>query len=135
MIPITGLQKKESIEREVVIVSNLPKHDNLVLPLPTKIYSDSYFYIIMPLCNGGSLQNEIISRSKPYSEDEIYYIFYELISGYKELYDKKILHLDIKPANILIHEGRYKLADYGLSAVLGTKEANDVKGTIKYMCP
>lgn len=89
----------------------------------------------MPYCNGGSLDREIIKRSKAYSEDEIYYIFYEIINGYKVLYDKDILHLDIKPGNVLIHEGRYKLADFGLSSLLNTKESNDFKGTVKYMCP
>lgn len=60
-------------------------------------------------------------RKKRYSEDEIYYIFYELISGYEVLYNNHILHLDIKPGNILIHEGRYKLADFGLSALVNSK--------------
>ena len=37
------------------------------------------------------------------------------MNGYKILFDKKILHQDIKPGNILIRNNVYKLADFGLS--------------------
>jgi serine/threonine protein kinase len=42
-------------------------------------------------------------------------VFYQTIKGYKVLYDKKILHQDLKPENVLIDNGLYKLADFGLS--------------------
>ena len=101
-------------------MQNLPYHENLVLTEPVKIYSDKHYYILMKLCTGGSLANEIVRRKKKYTEDEIYFIFLELISGYSVLYKSKILHLDITPRNILIHDGRYKLGDFGLSAFLNT---------------
>lgn len=39
----------------------------------------------------------------------------DLIEGLKYIHSKDILHGDIKPANILICNGRAKLADFGLS--------------------
>lgn len=42
-------------------------------------------------------------------------MFYQLVKGYKILFDKKILHQDLKPENVLIDRGVYKLADFGLS--------------------
>jgi len=38
----------------------------------------------------------------------------QLVAGYKELYDKNVIHGDIKPSNILIRNSVYKLSDYGL---------------------
>lgn len=32
-----------------------------------------------------------------------------------------VLHLDVKPSNILVHNGECKLADFGSSAVRGSK--------------
>lgn len=44
-----------------------------------------------------------------------------------------ILHLDVKPSNILMKDRECKLADFGSSAVRGTKPK--VCGTVQYMAP
>lgn len=49
------------------------------------------------------------------TDDEQLRVFYQLVSGYKVLYDRKILHQDLKPDNILLKSGTYKIADFGLS--------------------
>ena len=49
-----------------------------------------------------------------------------------------VLHRDIKPANILSnHEGRYKLADFGISAEAANHDGQftDFVGTLLYMSP
>eukprot|EP00828_Plagiopyla_frontata_P031508 TRINITY_DN4133_c0_g1_i1.p1 TRINITY_DN4133_c0_g1~~TRINITY_DN4133_c0_g1_i1.p1 ORF type:complete len:378 (+),score=35.33 TRINITY_DN4133_c0_g1_i1:151-1284(+) len=52
------------------------------------------------------------------SELETIQIFRSLKSAFYELYQKKIIHRDIKPQNILIHNGQIKLADFGFSKTL-----------------
>jgi len=62
----------------------------------------------------------------------------QFCEGYKVLYNNSIVHRDIKPENILIHNGDFKIADFGLS-----KRVQDVetitnmssKGTPLYMAP
>lgn len=44
-----------------------------------------------------------------------------------------VLHLDVKPSNILVHNADCKLADFGSSAIRGTKPK--VCGTVQYMAP
>jgi serine/threonine protein kinase len=35
--------------------------------------------------------------------------------GFKEIHKMRFLHRDIKPENILINEGIFKIADFGLA--------------------
>lgn len=54
------------------------------------------------------------------------------------LYDNLLVHRDIKPENILIHNGEFKIADFGLSKLITHPEALhnfSVKGTPIYMAP
>ena len=45
-----------------------------------------------------------------------------LFIGLKALYDNKIVHLDIKVNNIVIHEGKFKYIDFGLSSKLSDND-------------
>ena len=57
--------------------------------------------------------------------------------GYNAVHEAGILHEDIKPDNILIHNGIYKIADFGLSSFLeaGKSAGKMRRGTLKYMAP
>lgn len=62
-----------------------------------------------------------------------------LLKALKYLHGKNYVHLDIKPANILINrKGEVKLADFGLARQLeaaGQHFASTFVGSIKYMSP
>jgi serine/threonine-protein kinase ULK/ATG1 len=58
------------------------------------------------------------------------------MNGYKVLFDKKILHQDIKPENILIRKNIFKLADFGLSIFYEGYDFGDSReGTLSYIAP
>ena len=42
-------------------------------------------------------------------------IFKDVVDAACLLYDRNIIHRDIKAQNILLHEGRAKLADFGFA--------------------
>ena len=46
---------------------------------------------------------------------KIYSLSNNILSGMKELVDKKFVHRDLKPENIFINNGIYKVADYGFA--------------------
>lgn len=52
---------------------------------------------------------------KTCEEDEAYNIFLQLTNGLIDLIAGKIDHEDIKPQNVLIKNGIYKFADFGIS--------------------
>lgn len=62
----------------------------------------------------------------------------QFCDGYKVLYDRSIVHRDIKPENILIHNGNYKISDFGLAKFMENVdiiENMSSKGTPLYMAP
>lgn len=103
--------------------------------LPFKCYSENNFYIFMEMCKDGTLHDYLLEKSY-LSEEKILNIFWQLFSGYRILWENRIVHHDLKLANVLIKEGVIKIADFGFSILKekyvpsGTRE-----GTMQYMPP
>lgn len=72
--------------------------------------SDRYF-LVMPICDH-SLDQYLTDRGK-LAWSEISDIAAEIIDGLMEVGD--IVHRDLKPGNILWHDGRWKIADFGIA--------------------
>jgi len=58
-----------------------------------------------------------------------------MTKGLKSLHDKKILHRDLKCANIFVSDGIYKLGDLNVSKVLKKDLAQTQTGTPYYASP
>jgi serine/threonine protein kinase len=79
----------------------------------------------MEYCPDGTLEDLRKKKNNMFSEAEIFDIFYQLMNGYKVLWNAKILHQDLKLENVLIKDGRYKLTDFGFSIFYeGVKHSN-----------
>jgi serine/threonine protein kinase len=71
-------------------------------------------YMVMQYEHGHSLQEHIQSHPQPVSEKFVRHVFGELLTGLREVHTHKLLHLDIKPANIYIRlDGSPVLLDFG----------------------
>lgn len=71
-------------------------------------------YMVMRYERGKTMQDEIQSRKRVIRESFIRRVFAELLNGLREVHTHKILHLDIKPANIYIRlDGSPVLLDFG----------------------
>ncbi len=68
----------------------------------------------MEYCNSGSLAS-FIKKMVLMPEEKIWSFIVQISKGYQILYDANLLHRDIKPDNILIHNKVFKLADFGLA--------------------
>lgn len=89
----------------------------------------------------GNLRNIIDTISKPFSEEQIISIVYQIVKGLNYLHTvKHVIHRDIKPANILIKshhsssnkEVEIRIGDFGIST---TSKTNESIGTTYYMSP
>jgi len=80
----------------------------------------SKFYLVFPLCTGGELYEAVIRRGH-FTEHDAAILTRDLISGINALHRHDILHLDIKPENILFdchgEDAKIKITDFGLSKV------------------
>ena len=105
-----------------------------------KIYDVGKFqdriYLVLEFAADGDLQK--ILKHKKLTELEASQLGYDIVRGIKELRKKKIVHLDIKPGNILFSNGQYKLADFGM--VIPRKSVTmplnaEIWGTAGYISP
>jgi len=100
------------------------EHKNIVRVL-NFFRANETVYMVMQYERGKSLQDYILSQSTPVSERFIRRVFSELSTGLREVHTQKLLHLDIKPANIYIRlDGSPVLLDFGSSRqALSEKQA------------
>jgi serine/threonine protein kinase len=74
----------------------------------------------------------------PFSEEEAARVLREIAAGLRDLHQAAVIHRDVKPSNILLHEGQWKLADFGIArdAEIGTQSPTWMGlGTQPYMAP
>ncbi len=124
-IPLHIFNKfKERMLAELEIIKKL-KHEN-VLKFYEIYQSKNNIYILSELCEGGTLMNIMDDIM---SEQKIWEIYKQIISGIKYLYEHKIFHRDIKPENILLKDNVVKIADFGFA-----KEIDDYNVMMDTIC-
>ncbi len=92
-------------------------------------------FIIMEHIDGASLEKVLDDLGEPLDLDETAAVFSAVADALDFAHDNGVLHLDIKPANILINrDGRVKVADFGMAAISTVMgHGASVGGTIGYM--
>ena len=97
--------------------------------------------IVMEYCDDGDLETKIdvMKRNKQkFDESVIWKYSIQIIEGLKALHDKKILHRDLKSANIFLikEKNQCKIGDLNISKVLKNKFLiNSQVGTPSYSSP
>ena len=95
--------------------------------------------IVMEFAQKGDLLKIIKEKQKKagkFDEEEIWKALVHMTLGLKCLHERKILHRDVKSANIfLTQEGTYKLGDLNVSKVLKKEMAETQTGTPYYASP
>ena len=85
-------------------------------------------YMVMQYVRGRTLQFHIQRHRHEFTETFIRRIFMNLMNGLREVHTNKLLHLDIKPANVFISmEGRPVLLDFGAARITLSEEAMKLK--------
>jgi serine/threonine protein kinase len=105
-------------------------------------------FIVMPYLRGGSLHSHMTKKKtakQQYQPAEVNYILRCLAEGLDYLHDKKIIHQDIKPLNIVFDndndEAKPIIVDFGFAKLKqpkrigATNETGDDAGTLKYLSP
>ena len=94
------------------------------------------FYFVYEFCNGGSL-DVLLKKEGPLPEKKAVEFLRQILDAFRLLSKNNIMHRDLKPDNILIHNGSLKLADFGFCKPLEHKNdlAQTMLGSPIYMAP
>jgi hypothetical protein len=104
--------------REVTAAGRLSGHPHVVDVYDAGMLGDGRPYLVMELCPGGSLNDEL-RRYGPMSAQRVTSIGVRLADALAAAHAAGVLHRDIKPANILINRyGVVGLADFGLASII-----------------
>ena len=125
----------ENFLREIETVGQL-EHPNMVRAYDALEY-EGYLFLVMELLAGVSLQS-LVSKRRFLNIDEVLDVMIGVSDAILHLHRNGYLHLDIKPANImLLEDGRTKLIDYGLAVRQDSVSSGGGLhfGTVGYISP
>lgn len=111
-------------------------HPNIVEAQACSQGSDEGTVLVqLELVNGGDLFGLLDPSGPGIDEAKARSILLDVVSALKHCHTNGITHADLKPENVLIHDGRAKLCDFGLAGRSGTVRTGSATGTGAYMAP
>ena len=124
--------------REIEIAARL-NHPH-ILALYDSGERDGFLFYVMPYVTGESLRHKL-DRERQLPVDEAVAITRQVASALSHAHAQNVIHRDVKPENILLHEGEAMVADFGIA--LAVSAAGDERltlpgltlGTPAYMSP
>lgn len=128
------LKETKMLKQEINALKTL-SHPNII-KLNSIVETESYFCVLMELCEGGSLDTEIAKRQK-FDESTAKIVFKQILEALQLCHSRDIAHRDLKPSNILITRfPTIKLSDFGLSGIMGSSNLMSTQcGTIVFSAP
>ena len=142
-VQILSSEEQRDAVKEVRLMASL-NHQNIVH------YYDSFIdgkllNIVMGLCDGGDLQEFLKKRNKQnkIKEPLVWHLFIQICKGMAYMHSKRILHRDLKTANIFLSNTndpkrpKVKIGDLGVARVLDNSSsfAQTMVGTPYYLSP
>ena len=140
-VKLLNLSEKEKSNalNEVRILASIKSH--FVISYKEAFFDekDSTLGIVMEYADRGDLYQKIVEHKKSamfFEESDIWRIFIQLVKGLKALHELKILHRDLKSANVfLLSDGSAKLGDLNVSKVARRGLGYTQTGTPYYASP
>jgi len=128
----------ERFLREIETVASLA-HPH-ILPVYDSGNDDGILWYAMPIADGESLRARL-SRERQLPLDEVLRIAQQVADALGYAHTHQVLHRDVKPDNILLHNGHAMVADFGIARAFEETadsrltQSGTVIGTPEYMSP
>ena len=138
IIPKKNLIKSRAKQK---LISEIKIHKSV--HHPNIVNFEHYFedadnvYILIELCHNQTL-NDLLKRRKRLSELEVQYYVLQMVKALKYLHNLKIIHRDLKLANLFLSDKmQLKLGDFGLATKLEFEgeRKRSLCGTPNYIAP
>ncbi|XP_041817686.1 serine/threonine-protein kinase 17A [Chelmon rostratus] len=102
----------------------------------------SEMVLVLEFAAGGEIFNQCVSdrEDEAFSEEDVKRLMRQILEGVSFLHQNNIVHLDLKPQNILLTSssplGDIKIVDFGLSRMVSShQELREIMGTPEYVAP
>ncbi|KAF7546706.1 hypothetical protein G7046_g9224 [Stylonectria norvegica] len=135
--PYQGSKDRNAKLREAQALKALSLADHVVKYVDEWEHN-SHLYIQTEFCEEGNLERFLanVGHGGRLDDFRIFKVLHDLCLGLKEIHDAGYMHLDLKPANILItFEGVLKIGDFGLAQEVTSEDGVEVEGDREYMAP
>ncbi|KAJ6172404.1 hypothetical protein N7470_001471 [Penicillium chermesinum] len=135
--PYLGLKDRERRIREVDVLKTLV-HSDHVVSFMDSWENNGHLYIQTEYCEEGSLDVFLAQAGLKARLDDfrIWKILLELALGLKQIHDQGFIHLDLKPANVLVtFEGVLKIGDFGMATRWPAEDGIEGEGDREYIGP
>ena len=136
-IPVSHAMEKELIRKEIDIMNQL--HHPKLINLHDAFEDDDEMVLIFEFLSGGELFERITAEGYTMSEAEVINYMRQICEAVKHMHEKNIIHLDIKPENIMCqtrNSTNVKLIDFGLATKLDPNEVVKIStGTAEFAAP
>ncbi|KAJ2892650.1 protein kinase [Zalerion maritima] len=134
-MPLGNRDRQEKL-REASILGSL-SHDNVVRFV--RAWEQlGHLYIQTEFCEIGNLSSYLLEVGKNGRLDDfrIWKMILEIGAGLEHIHDSGFIHLDMKPANVLIdNEGVLKIGDFGLASAWPANNSIEGEGDREYIAP
>ena len=133
--PVIDEASERRFEREAMAMGSLSGHPNVV-PVYAAGAVAGRPYLVMPLLEGGSLEDRLAGGPLP--PDEVVRLGQGLADALAAAHAAGVLHRDVKPANVLLtSHGSPQLADFGIARVADVTQTMGAPlfATVAYAAP
>src|SRR6266436_7122767 len=133
-IDTTDAEPLARLQQEARIAASV-NHPNVI-----QVFSSGtdhgQIYVVMELVDHGSLDDLIEQRNR-LPEKQVLETGVQVAKGLRPAHGQRLIHRDVKPANILFVEQTAKISDFGLAgaATQGSEIQGVIWGTPYYVAP
>jgi len=125
----------EAIKQEAGVWERGSGHPN-VLPLIEADDHDGQIVIVSEYAPDGTLATYLSCQDGKINPNAAIDMTLGILAGLEHLHQRRIIHRDVKPDNILLQGSTPRLADFGIARVLKTtNQTSSASGTPIYMAP
>ncbi|XP_043530920.1 serine/threonine kinase 17a like [Chiloscyllium plagiosum] len=135
-----GQDCRMDIINEIAILE-IAKSNSHVVDLHEVYETTSEIILVLEYAAGGEIFNQCVAdKDEAFKEKDVIRLVRQILDGVSYLHGNNIVHLDLKPQNILLTScnplGNIRIVDFGLSRrVDNVEEIREIMGTPEYVAP
>ncbi|NP_001091297.1 uncharacterized protein LOC100037118 [Xenopus laevis] len=135
-----GEDCRSNIINEIAILE-MARFSPYVVDLHEVYETNNEIILVMEYAAGGEIFEQCVAdQDEAFTEKDVVRLIRQILQGVLHLHTCNVVHLDLKPQNILLTSsnplGDIRIVDFGLSRRVDTiKEVREILGTPEYVAP